>query len=314
MRAVSLLLLALLAGCDSPAPHIYGTVERDRLTLTAPVGEQIATQPVREGDRVKAGQVLLTLDSRSARAEVDRRQAELAQAEARLAELLKGARSEALGRARAALAGAEAALREAELRYGRTERLLKTQVLTVADFDAARAARDGARASREQAAQSLNELENGTRSEQIDQARAAVAAAGAALTQARKALADLTLSAARDARVELLPWRVGDRVAAGSQLVGLLAEDAPYVRVYLPAPYLTRLAPGSRVQIRVDGRADPIPGLVRTIRSEPAFTPYYALNERDRARLMYLTDIDIEGGAELPAGLALEVILEEPTP
>ena len=127
----------------------------------------------------------------------------------------------------------------------------------------------------------------------------------------QKALADLTLVAAQDAIVDTLPWRVGDRVAAGTQLIGLLATEKPYVRVYLPATWLDRVKVGTRVNILVDGRDTPIPGTVRNIRSQPAYTPYYALNERDRARLMYLTDIDIADGHDLPTGLALEVRLPQ---
>jgi len=110
--------------------------------------------------------------------------------------------------------------------------------------------------------------------------------------------------------VDTLPWRVGDRVAAGSQLIGLLAIEHPYVRVYLPATWLDRVKAGSQVKILVDGRTKPIAGTVRNIRSQPAYTPFYALNERDRARLMYLTDIDISPeGQDLPTGMALEVQL-----
>lgn len=132
----------------------------------------------------------------------------------------------------------------------------------------------------------------------------------AGVAQEQKALKDLSLVAARSAVVDTLPWRVGDRVAAGSQLIGLLAIEHPYVRVYLPATWLDRVKAGSQVKILVDGRAQPIAGTVRNIRSQPAYTPFYALNERDRARLMYLTDIDIAPeGEDLPTGMALEVQL-----
>ncbi|MDI5841127.1 HlyD family efflux transporter periplasmic adaptor subunit, partial [Shewanella xiamenensis] len=84
----------------------------------------------------------------------------------------------------------------------------------------------------------------------------------------------------------------------------------PYVRVYLPATWLDRVKAGNQVKILVDGRTQPIAGTVRNIRSQPAYTPFYALNERDRARLMYLTDIDISPeGQDLPTGMALEVQL-----
>jgi HlyD family secretion protein len=49
---------------------------------------------------------------------------------------------------------------------------------------------------------------------------------------------------------------------------------------------------------------------IRHIRPQPAFTPFYALNERDRARLMYLTELTLpDSYADLPTGMNVEVML-----
>ncbi|AVT46317.1 HlyD family secretion protein [Shewanella baltica] len=304
-------LLLPLAACTQESPNVLGTVERDRLTLTAPVGELITQVNVVEGQQVKAGEVLLTLDSTSANARLALRQAELEQAKAKLSEAVTGARLEDIERAKAVLDGANASVKEAQRAFERTNRLYATKVLSQADLDTARAARDTSLAKQAEAEQSLRLLENGTRSEQLEQAKAAVAAASASVAIEQKALADLSLVAARDAVVDTLPWRVGDRIAAGTQLIGLLASEDPYVRVYLPATWLDRVKAGDKVNIRVDGREMPIAGTVRNIRSQPAYTPFYALNERDRARLMYLTDITISAaGQDLPTGMALAVELD----
>ncbi|MCB2381487.1 HlyD family efflux transporter periplasmic adaptor subunit [Shewanella sp. SR1] len=303
--------LLLLAACTQESPSVLGTVERDRLTLTAPVGELITQVNVVEGQQVKAGEVLLTLDSTSANARLALRQAELEQAKAKLSEAVTGARLEDIERAKAVLDGANASVKEAQRAFERTNRLYATKVLSQADLDTARAARDTSLAKQAEAEQSLRLLENGTRSEQLEQAKAAVAAASASVAIEQKALADLSLVAARDAVVDTLPWRVGDRIAAGTQLIGLLASEDPYVRVYLPATWLDRVKAGDSVNILVDGREIPITGTVRNIRSQPAYTPFYALNERDRARLMYLTDITISAeGQDLPTGMALAVELD----
>lgn len=303
--------LLQLAACSQESPSVLGTVERDRLTLTAPVGELITQVNVVEGQQVKAGEVLLTLDSTSANARLALRQAELEQAKAKLSEAVTGARLEDIERAKAVLDGANASVKEAQRAFERTNRLYATKVLSQADLDTARAARDTSLAKQAEAEQSLRLLENGTRSEQLEQAKAAVAAASASVAIEQKALADLSLVAARDAVVDTLPWRVGDRIAAGTQLIGLLASEDPYVRVYLPATWLDRVKAGDKVNIRVDGREMPIAGTVRNIRSQPAYTPFYALNERDRARLMYLTDITISAaGQDLPTGMALAVELD----
>ena len=62
--------------------------------------------------------------------------------------------------------------------------------------------------------------------------------------------------------------------------------------------------------IFVDGISDGISGQVRWIASEPAFTPYYALTERDRGHLTYLAKVDItEQRERLPDGVPVEVEL-----
>ena len=49
---------------------------------------------------------------------------------------------------------------------------------------------------------------------------------------------------------------------------------------------------------------------MRWISAEPAFTPYYALTERDRGHLTYLAKVDIaEDRERLPDGVPVEVDL-----
>ncbi|QTE80715.1 HlyD family secretion protein [Shewanella algae] len=313
MNKISLILtvtLLLLQACgDSDESRAMGTLERDRIQLSAPVAEQIADIHVAEGDKVEAGQLLLQLDSRSAAARVAQRRAELAEAGARFDELQQGARVEERRAARAAIEAATAAATEARLRYQRTSELFAAKVVGQAELDAAIAERDHTKALVEQANEQWLQLENGTRSEQLAQAEARVAAAAAALKAEEKALDDLSLRAPQASEVDILPWKRGDRVAQGTQLVALLALDKPYARVYLPQTAISKLSRGDKLEVWVDGVEQPLKGTVRNIRSQPAFTPFYALNERDRARLMYLTDIDVEGAESLPSGLALEVRL-----
>ncbi|MBC8797135.1 HlyD family secretion protein [Shewanella algae] len=313
MNKISLILTAtllLLQACgDNGESRAMGTLERDRIQLSAPVAEQIADIHVAEGDMVEAGQLLLQLDSRSAVARVAQRRAELAEAGARLDELQQGARVEERRAARAAIEAATAAATEARLRYQRTRELFAAKVVGQAELDAAIAERDHTKALVEQANEQWLQLENGTRSEQLAQAEARVAAAAAALKAEEKALDDLSLRAPLASEVDILPWKRGDRVAQGTQLVALLALDKPYARVYLPQTAISKLSRGDKLEVWVDGVEQPLKGTVRNIRSQPAFTPFYALNERDRARLMYLTDIDVEGAESLPSGLALEVRL-----
>ncbi|MBT8100556.1 MAG: hypothetical protein KJO82_12435, partial [Gammaproteobacteria bacterium] len=66
--------------------------------------------------------------------------------------------------------------------------------------------------------------------------------------------------------------------------------------------------PGQRALIRVDGMANTIDGTVRWVSSDAAFTPYFALTERDRGRLSFVAKIDLDvDGDRLPDGVPVDV-------
>lgn len=301
----------LLGGCKQDTRGVaLGSLERDRISLTAPASEQISLVAVHEGQTVKAGDLLIQLDTTSAKARLQQRLAEQQQARAALAELSAGARSETIAAARARVSGAQASLTDTSQQLQRAESLFKSRMVGQADLDSARARKDAATASLNQYEDQLQELINGTRPEQITQAEAALNATSARLALEQKALDDLSIRAPVDATLDILPWHTGDRVSAGTLMVSLLANSAAYARVYLPHEKLAQLHPGSQVQVSIDGVEQVLTGTIRNIRSQSAFTPYFALNERDRARLMHLTDIDLpEQAGQLPTGLSVAVKL-----
>lgn len=108
-----------------------------------------------------------------------------------------------------------------------------------------------------------------------------------------------------------MPYKLGDQAPIGAPLAVLLVGDAPYARVYVPEPMRANVKIGDRATVYVSGRED-IAGHVRAIRSEPSFTPYYALSGKDAARLSYLAEIVFDRDApdnarDLPAGLPVRV-------
>ncbi len=89
----------------------------------------------------------------------------------------------------------------------------------------------------------------------------------------------------------------------------MLAEQLPYARVYIPEPIRSRITARSTATIQVAGIATAFQGRVRYISADAAFTPYYALTQRDRSRLSYLAEIDFvdNSAAGIPAGVPVEV-------
>jgi HlyD family secretion protein len=300
-------LLGLLSGCqpDSRGAAL-GTLERDRVQLTATANEIVRALPVAEGSQVEKGAVLVQLDDRRQQAVLARARADEASARAALARMTNGERPEDIAAARASLDKAHANLREAERNFQRTERLVMQKLQSPSDLDKARAARDGALAERDGARQQLDKLTRGVRTEDIDEATAKLASASADVALAERELADLTVIATRSGRLDSLPYNLGERVPVGGVLAILQADSAPYARVYVPETALAGYRVGDTIEVNVDGVSEPLRGRLRWISKESAFTPYYALNEQDRARLVYLAEIDLPDAKALPSGLPLQ--------
>ncbi len=268
------LVAAAVAACaKDEEPRFVGTLERDRIELIAEAPEPIVERAVAEGAHVSAGDLVLRLDDQ-------RLSALVAQAQHRRAA------------AAARIPGAESALATADRELARIVKLRASGVASPEAQDRGRAQRDAARAER-------------------DAARAELSQAEAMLVEARVHAERLAVRAPRDALVDALPYELGERPAAGAVVAILLADGAPYARVYVPEPARARVVPGARAAVHVDGVEGELPGRVRTVSQEAAFTPYYALTERDRGRLSYVAKIDLEGEAAraLPTGLPLEVEL-----
>ncbi|MCG6861313.1 MAG: HlyD family efflux transporter periplasmic adaptor subunit, partial [Chromatiaceae bacterium] len=202
------------------------------------------------------------------------------------------------------MAGREADLREARITSDRNQELVTRKAVSQAEVDRTKALRDAASARLDEANENLNALLAGTRPEEITQAEAELSAARADLAYRQALLAELSIVATRDGVLDSLPWNLGERVTVGSPVAVMLAGKAPYARVYVSEPYRVKINKGDTLKVHVDGLDRIFDGTVRWISSEPSFTPYYALNASDRARLMYLAQVALpDSAAKLPNGV-----------
>ncbi|MCF7750826.1 HlyD family efflux transporter periplasmic adaptor subunit [Bacillus subtilis subsp. subtilis] len=302
----------LLAACHPAPPEALGTLEWDRITVPAPAAETIVAVSVVEGQRVPAGAPLLQLETTRSAAQLAALQAQSERAGQALEELEHGPRAEDIAQARANVAAARAQAVEASAYYARLQPLGRQRLVAAADVDRARAAAGNAQGVVRAAEQALLALEHGTRVEQVAQGAASLQAAQAQQAEQAVTLTKLALVAPRAGVVDALPYRLGDQPPVGAPLAVLLVGEHPYARVYLPAPLRTSVAVGQAAQIHLQGRDGALAGRVRAVRSDPVFTPYYALSGEDATRLSYLAEIelvdkDTAALARLPAGVPVRV-------
>jgi HlyD family secretion protein len=300
-----------LAGCsrNGNGLEVHGTLERDRLELVAESHERIVATAVHEGDHVVAGALLVRQEAGTMQPRLEQSRASVTEAERRLAELVQGPRAREIDEARAGAAGAQSTYDTDRREYERVRSLVERKLLSDSSLDQARARRDASASARDQAQARLRLLLEGTRSEQVQQAQAALDRARASLVELETTAARYDTHAPRDGVIEALPYKLGERPPAGAPVVVMLADGTPYARVYVPEPLRARFTAGTKVTLAVDGVSAALQGTVRYIAAEATYTPYYTLTQKDRSRLSFLAEIAVAdpAAAKLPAGIPVQV-------
>ena len=297
-------LFNLLTACaQHDEDTLPGTVERDRVELAAEADEFIVSLPFAEGAQVAAGDVIVVQDRAISTAELDAARAQLAEAEARVEELKNGPRATSIRAAVARRDRAMVARDDARRERDRLLDLVGQNLVSRSQADQQVAAASAAEASLLEAEADLRELQEGTRAEQLVQARQAADISRANLRALETSSARLEVRAPIAGTLDALPFRAPVAV--------LLSNDAPYARIHVPAPLRAQVKPGTAATLRVDGVDRAFKGEVRFVASEAEFTPYYSLTAADRSRLSFLAEVvfaDAEARS-LPAGVPVDVTL-----
>jgi HlyD family secretion protein len=316
-RNAVLFASVFLASCAREGGDtLPGTLERDRVELVADANEFIVSLPLSEGAAVKSGDVIVVQDRALSAAELDAARAQLAEAESKVEELKNGPLSTTISAAAARRDRARAERDDAVRERDRLLGLVARSLVSKSDADRQVAAASAAEAGLSEAEASLRELQQGTRSELLTQARQAADSARANLKGLETTSARLEVRAPVDGVIDALPYHVGEKPARGATVAVLLTSGAPYARVHVPEGIRARVKTGTAATIQVDGVEKAFRGQVRFVASEAEFTPYYSLTAADRSKLSFLAEVVIEDAeaGKLPSGVPLEVTLELESP
>ena len=308
-RILVLPVFFLLVSCEELPLQAVGQLESDRIELVAEFSEVITSINVTEGDSIQAGAIVLEQDTARIDLRIEESQANIRRIEAVFAEQMSGPRAETIDAAKAKL---NAALIERDYRANELNRLagLRARNLTsVETVDSAENFLKAAGARVELVSAQLAELEAGTRSEQIEQTNGQLAQARAQLASLQLDKQRLLVVSTTEGIVDSLLFELGERPRTGDVVAVLLSGDQPYARLYIPEPMRVQVRLGSQLQIAVDGLPGTLTGTVRRLASEATFTPYFALNERDRTRLSYVAEVRLPTQSErLPDGVPVQAV------
>ncbi len=243
-----LVAVGLWLGLRSPPDQVQGMADADNVNVAAKVTARLQQLHVREGDRVKAGQVLFDLDSPEVAAKERQADAVVAAAAAMASKAEEGARSEDIRAAEANWKRAQAGAELATSTFRRLDNLYAEGVVS-------RQKRDEAQAQ----ARSANELTRAARAQyDLALAGARVQDKEAALAQVRQAEgAKAEVDAARQETQGRAPLAgevgkrmadIGELVPAGYPVFTLVDIDHMWVALNLREDQMNGLKPGARLQ------------------------------------------------------------------
>ena len=269
-----------------------GRVEATEIDIAAKIPGRVQDIAVREGDFVKEGQVLARIDA-------DSLKAQKAEAEATLQAALSAiatARTQVAQRqsdraaALAVVRQREAELSAAQKRLDRTKELtgrgfisLQTRDDDEASFERAKAAVAAARAQ----LAALDSAVTAARS-QVRSATSNAEAARATIKRLDVDIADCTLKAPRNGRIQYRIAEPGEIVGSGGSVLNLVDLADVYMTFFLPETVAGKVRIGSEVRLVIDALPDYVlPAKVTFVADVAQFTPKTVETESEREKLMF---------------------------
>ncbi|MCK9511808.1 MAG: HlyD family efflux transporter periplasmic adaptor subunit [Pigmentiphaga sp.] len=269
-----------------------GRIEAIEIDVAARQGGRVEEVLVREGDFVTAGQPLARLQLDTLNAQYDEavaRQDEalhaIAAADAQVAQ-----RQSDVAAQKALVVQRRAELNAVKRRLARSEALVVKGAVSRQELDDDRANMSSAEAVLAAAQAQVVALEAAVKAAEAQRtgAESRQAAAKASVARIAADIADNTLKAPRDGRVQLRLAEPGEVLAAGGRVFNLIDVSDVYMTFFVPQAVAGRIALGSEVRIVLDAAPEyPVPAKVSFVSNTAQFTPKTVETASEREKLMF---------------------------
>jgi HlyD family secretion protein len=276
-----------------------GRIEATEIDIAPKIPARIREIRAHEGDTVKAGDVLVVMDT-------DALEAQRSEAEAGAQKALSSidAAQSRVRQAEADKAAADALVlqRDAELyaarkHLGRSEKLAPRGVVPeqTYDDDVARVRAYEAALSSAKAQVAAADAAIATATSEVVEARAQLDAARATIQRIKADIDDSMLSSPRDGRVQYRPAEPGEVLDAGGRALNLVDLGDVYMTFFLPTAAAGRAALDAEVRLVLDAAPElVIPARVTYVADVAQFTPKTVETQEERLKLTFRLKANID--------------------
>jgi len=298
---------------DPGLVKLNGRLEAPLVDLAPKVAGRVISIAVKEGERVKAGDLLIRLDLGDTALAVERDRHGVESARARLQDLAVGSRQAEVAGAEAEVTDKKAAVDLAQRELQRQEFLLSKQVGAERDYDRAKTELDRAQASVRISEEKLTLTREGFRSWQTAQARSEVDRAQSQLRQSEIVARESEIRAPADGIVMHRMVEPGQLLAAGQTGMTLALTSRLYVRTVVPETKLGLVRHGLAARVTVGAfPGESFEARVSEIAPDAEYTPKAVETKSERINLVYGAKVDLAEGwaARLVPGQPAEIMVQ----
>ncbi len=289
-----------------------GRIEATEINIAPRISGMVKAILVEEGDYVKAGQVLVQMDTDVLDAQLKETQGALLKEKVSIAvnksKLMQRKSEKAY--AEAVLKQREAELEVAEKRLARSSTLVKEGATSQQTADDDLAAYKSAVATRDATLAQIEAAEAAieTAQQEVAEAESSVQAARGKVERIEADIKDSALKTPRDGRVQYRVAQAGEVVSAGSAVLSLVDLSDVYMTFFLPTEYAGQVSIGEDARIILDAAPQfVIPAKISFISDVAQFTPKTVETRTEREKLTFRIK------AKIPEDLLKEHITEVKT-
>ncbi|HEY5123142.1 MAG TPA: efflux RND transporter periplasmic adaptor subunit [Ignavibacteria bacterium] len=299
----------ILLSCNNKKdPNVIkasGTIETTNVTVSSKSNGQIKIITVKEGDQVKAGDVLLEIDHEMLDIQLRQSEAGTEFSDAQLKLLKSGARKEDIRQSQESVNQAKTNLDQAKQDLERMKTLYETNTVTKKQYDDAASKYDITVAQYNSSRENYNKIKTLTRPEDIESARANVKKSVANTEAIKKNIEDCKVIAPIDGFITQKYVELGENVVPSASLFKISDLKTVKLIIYVTEEELGKVKLGEKADITVDSFKDKVfSGEVIFISSEAEFTPKNIQTPEERTKLVYAVKIQIPNPQfELKSGM-----------
>ena len=219
------------------------------------LGGKVTSVFVENGQRVKSGEKIASLDTRDLAAELERTQGLLSEANFRLQLLKDGPRKEVIAAARAQVEEFTVTLSLQTRNLQRRERLRQTNgAISAEDYETSQFSEKAARAQLSAAVAKLEELEAGSRKAEIDAQDSIVKQLQSSVKKIEVQLEDSVLKAPFDGVITKRYVDEGQIVQSGTAMVRLVEDTKLEARIGIPISLVDQIQKNTTNEVVCNGK------------------------------------------------------------